>query len=197
MSDPILDAIVSQAPEGMFGEEDEAAASDQPYGVGTWQGAELAEVIDYPKDAKYGWKVGLKFNLKERLPYTGRFDLPQTVDKARFMPVVNGHETTEAELAKAEQSYAWACGKEEKRLKFLKEAMSALGFTKKQAYTAIDTEEQYNTITAALRQLIGNRADVKVVLDGKNIKAEDGSWTFVSSEKGYTRFAWIKASRKK
>ena len=179
MSDPILDAIVGQAPEGMFGEEDETAAASGPYGLGTWKGAELVEVMDFPKSDRFGYKVGLKFNLKEGLPYTGRFDLPHTLE-------ANGHDIED-----------WMQSKEERRLKFLKDTLSALGFRKKQTYTAIDTDEQYNTIVEALRQLIGNRCDLKVAEDGKNVKADDGSWTFIPSEKGYTKFAWIKASRKK
>ena len=197
MSDPILDAIVGQAPQGMFGEEDETAAASGPYGLGTWKGAELVEVLDFPKSDRFGYRVGLKFNLKAGLPYTGRFDLPRTLDIASFQPPTNGHDATGTELEEARQKFEWASQKEERRLKFLKETLSALGFTKKQTYTAIDTDEQYNTIVEALRQLIGNHCDLKVAEDGKNVKAADGSWTFVPSEKGYTKFAWIKASRKK
>ena len=202
MSDPILDAIIGQAPEGMFGEDDETAATSGPYGLGTWKGAELVEVMDFPKSDRFGYKVGLKFDLRLNdrtggMPYTGRFDLPRTLDIADFQPLTNGHEATAAELEEARQKFEWASQKEDRRLRFLKDTLTALGFTKKQTYTAIDTDEQYNTIVEALRQLIGNRCDLKVAEDGKNVKADDGSWTFVPSEKGYTKFAWIKASRKK
>jgi hypothetical protein len=183
MSDPILDAIVSQAPEGMFGEEDEVIHDVAIYGLGVHKGAELVEVNEFPKSETFGYKVGLKFHLKPGveggLPYTGRFDLPRTL-------VANGHKIED-----------WMQAKEDKRLKFLKEAMSALGFTKAQNYTAIDTDEQYSAIVAAMRRFVGNKADVKVAMDGKNVKNDDGSWTFVPSEKGYTKFAWIKPSRSK
>jgi hypothetical protein len=76
-TDPILEDLWGDAageiPEVEF---------DGPYGVGTWPNAILMDV-EQLEDHKYGYRLKLVINLKgeEGVKYTGRLDLPKTVEE--------------------------------------------------------------------------------------------------------------------
>jgi hypothetical protein len=75
--DPILDELwgpdAGEAPKVDFGE---------PYGVGTWPNAVLMDVEPI-EDNAFGYRLKLILNLKgdEGMKYTGRLDLPRTVEE--------------------------------------------------------------------------------------------------------------------
>lgn len=75
--DPILDDLWGDAageiPEVDFG---------TPYGVGTWPKAILMDVAQIDEN-KWGYRLSLVLNLKgeEGMKYTGRIDLPRTIDE--------------------------------------------------------------------------------------------------------------------
>lgn len=176
VSDPILDAILEQAPAGLFGEE-QAPAAAGAYGLGTWKGCELKEVIAYPKSEHgMGYRIGLKVELKPDMPYTAKFDLERTL-------LPNGHDVED-----------WKLAKEAKKRAFLQKTLAAFDFNNK-VEQAIDTDEQYDALINIFRQQVGKVCDLKVVEDGKNVKQDDGTWKFVPSDKGYTKVAWIGKSR--
>lgn len=171
MSDPVLDAVVEQAPAGLFGKETEPAPSG-PYGLGIWKAAKLLDVETYAFNEKWGgYKLGLKVELKENMPYTIKFDLERTL-------LPNGHEVEE-----------WKLEKEAKRREFLRNALSAVGFNR-EIDSAIDTEEKYNAIANVFRQQVGTTFQCKIVEDGKNVKGADGKWKREGN--GYSRCAWMR-----
>ena len=176
MSDPILDAILEQAPAGLFGEE-QAPTQAGPYGLGTWKGVELKDVITYPKSEHgMGYRIGLQTELRPGMPYTCKLDLERTLTP-------NGHDVQD-----------WQLAKENKKRAALEKALAAFDFNRK-IDAAIDTEEQYSALAAIFRQQVGKVFDVKIVEDGKNSKGEDGAWKFTPN--GYTRVAWIGKTRAK
>lgn len=75
--DPILNELwgddAGEVPEVDFG---------TPYGVGTWPDAVLMDV-QHVEDNTYGYRIKLVLNLKgdEGMQYTGRLDLPRTIEE--------------------------------------------------------------------------------------------------------------------
>ena len=174
MGDPILDELVSRTPAGLLGDEQEPGP-DTLYGEGLHKGVKLIDVETYAKHDIFGYRLGLKCELKPGMEYTARIDLERELE-------ANGHPV---EL--------WQQEREEKKRKMINDALQALGF-KRPITKPITTDEEYNAISGIFSQLIGGPTfDMKIVADGKNSKNEDGTWTFTPN--GYTRVAWIKRSR--
>ena len=181
-NDPIQEAIFDQAPKGLFGDEQEPQP-DGLYGEGTHQGVALTDVETFAKSEKgFGYRVGLIVNLKPGLSqpmvYHAKFDLPVTRE-------ANGHDIEQ-----------WQLDKETKKLKFLNDALQAIG-CKRPVTCNVDLEEQYAAIVNIFRNAIGSTFDMKVAPDGKNVKDPDATSGWRFEPNGYSKVAWIKASRKK
>lgn len=174
--DPILSQLIEEGGD-MFADFDESDKEDA-YGLGTWPKAKLTDVETYAaSDKGFGYRVGLKVNLKgdeEKMPYTGRLDLPRTL---------------------AQDAEDWKVNGENRRRAAVNYYLKQFGSPKKlaEAFT-VDTDEQYEKIVNLFRQLVGNTGKMIVQADGKNVKQEDGGWKFVANS--YTKLGFPKASRK-
>ena len=173
-NDPILSVIFDEAPEGLFGEEQEPKS--HIYGLGTWKGAILLDIQRYPKDDIFGYRIGLQLDLKGshgNKPYTGKIDLERTLE-------ANGHDIEE-----------WKLTKETKKREALNQTLQAFRINRP-ITCAINEEEQYNALVAVFRQCIGLTCDVKIVEDGKNVRDEnnESGWRFEGN--GYSRLAWVR-----
>jgi hypothetical protein len=173
---PILNAVLNEAPEGMFGEEN--ATYDEPYGLGTWPNATLTDVITFAaSDKGFGFRLGFKALLKEGMPYTGRIDLPRTL-------VANGEEVEE-----------WKKINEERRFAIVNRILATFG-SPRTLKTPIDSEAQYDALTNVFRQLVGGTGGLKITQDGKNVRdsAAKSGWTFEPN--GFTRVDGLRPKKK-
>jgi hypothetical protein len=189
MEDPILEAIMHDAPEGFLADAPEKY-EDSLYGEGTHKGAKFLDVVTYPESDKgFGFRIGLKFDLRperdDPYEYTCRLDLEREL-------VANGHAVEN-----------WKAEKEVAKREVLNNALHAVGFHTP-VKQAITTQEQYDFLVNIFRQHVGAIADVRVVADGKNVfVAEEGgkvtrdgvqgNWVFEGN--GYTKTAWIRPHR--
>ena len=177
MSDPILDAILENSPEWMFGEESETASN--LYGLGVHRDVVLTDVETYGKSDKgFGYRLGLKVALKENMPYMIRVDLAQTLE-------ANGHEIED-----------WMQKRQDKRAKFTNEALKALGFNR-ELTKPIDDDMAYDAVVNVFRQLIGNAFTCKIAEDGKNVKDESAEHGWRFEPNGFTKCVWMRPQRVK
>ena len=168
--DPILDDLwgpdAGEVPEVDFG---------TPYGVGTWPEAILMDVQPVEEN-KYGYRAKLILNLKgeEGMQYTGRIDLPRTVEE-------NGDHDKYEKLVKAQD-----------RLRNNVAGLLLGADLLKGRVFDVNNGETYDKMLNIFRHGIGRTLPVRVRQQQKFNK-ESGKW----ENTDFTEIVAIKARAKK
>lgn len=171
-ADPIL--------EELWGPDDQLDAGEVdfggPYGVGTWPLATLMDVE--PLGASdFGYRVKLIINLKgeEGMKYTGRLDLPRTIEE-------NGDH----------DKYEKACRAQDRRRNNVAGLLLGAGLLPAGKLPPfVDDEATYDKIISIFRHGIGRNMPVKVRVQQKfndtTGKWEDTDFTYMEAIKARKR----------
>lgn len=139
-TDPILDELW-----GADAGEPDDVDFGAPYGVGTWPGAILMDVIPVePSD--FGYRIKLEMALKgaDGMKYTGRVDLPKSVEE-------NGDH----------DAYERACKRQERVRNNIAGLLLGAGLLKGKVFN-VDGPEAYERMLNIFRHGIGRDMPVRV-----------------------------------